>query len=238
MRTADRRIDCDAPMRLLVIEDYAPLANSVCQGLREAGYAVELARDGTAGLALALTTSFDAIVLDLMLPGVDGLQILQRLRQKQSPSGVLVLTARDGVEDRVKGLDLGADDYLVKPFAFEELLARVRSVIRRRYQSPQAKIHVGDLELDPKARTAARGGKPIALSAKEFTLLEYLASRRGEVVTRSEIWDHVYDFASEPSSNVVDVYIGYLRRKVDADHPQKLIHTRRGQGYVLEEAPR
>ena len=224
-------------MRLLVIEDYAPLANSVCQGLREAGYAVELAREGHAGLALALSTSFDAIILDLMLPGLDGLQLLERLREKGSAAGVLVLTARDGVEDRVKGLDLGADDYLVKPFAFPELRARVRSVIRRRYQSPAAKIQVGDLEVDPKARTAARSGKAIALSAKEFALLEYLASRRGEVVTRSEIWDHVYDFASEPSSNVVDVYIGYLRKKIDADHPQKLIHTRRGQGYVLEAPP-
>ena len=223
-------------MRLLVIEDYAPLANSVCQGLREAGYAVELARDGNSGLALALGTAFDAIVLDLMLPGLDGLQILERLRARQHPAGVLVLTARDSVEDRVKGLDLGADDYLVKPFAFEELLARVRSVIRRRYQSPGGKISVGDLEVDPKARTVARAGKPIVLSAKEFALLEYLASRPGQVVTRSEIWDHVYDFASEPSSNVVDVYIGYLRKKIDADHPKKLIHTRRGQGYVLEEA--
>ena len=221
-------------MRLLVIEDYAPLANSVCQGLREAGYAVDLARDGTDGLALAMSTPYDALVLDVMLPGVDGFEILRRVRAAQRPIAVLLLTARDTVKDRVRGLDLGADDYLVKPFAFEELLARVRSVIRRRYHPPQQTLKVADLELDSAARTAVRGGKPIVLSAKEFALLEYLLSRRGEVVTRGDIWDHVYDFASEPSSNVVDVYIGYLRKKIDHGHEVKLIHTRRGQGYVVE----
>ncbi len=221
-------------MRLLVIEDYAPLANSVCQGLREAGYAVDLARDGTEGLALAMSTPYDALVLDVMLPGVDGFEILRRVRAAQRPIAVLLLTARDTVKDRVSGLDLGADDYLVKPFAFEELLARVRSVIRRRYHAPQHTLKVADLELDPAARTVVRGGKPIVLSAKEFALLEYLVSRRGEVVTRGDIWDHVYDFASEPSSNVVDVYIGYLRKKIDQGHEVKLIHTRRGQGYVVE----
>jgi len=147
------------------------------------------------------------------------------------------LTARDTVGDRVKGLDLGADDYLVKPFAFEELLARVRAVIRRRYRSPESTIQVDDLEIDPVARVVKRGGKPVALSAREYSLLEYLAARRGQVVTRAEIWDHVYDFASEPNSNVVDVYIGYLRRKIDQGEKRALIQTRRGLGYVLGEHP-
>jgi len=221
-------------MRLLVIEDYAPLANSICQGLREAGYAVDLARDGTEGLALAIGTAYDALVLDVMLPGVDGFEILKQVRAAHRELAVVLLTARDSVKDRVHGLDLGADDYLVKPFAFEELLARVRSVLRRRYQSPDRTLGVADLTLDAVARTVTRAGKPIALSAKEFALLEYLVSRRGEVVTRGEIWEHVYDFASEPSSNVVDVYIGYLRRKIDHGHDVRLIHTRRGVGYVVE----
>ena len=221
-------------MRLLVIEDYAPLANSIGQGLREAGYSVDLARDGTRGLAVALGTPYDALVLDVMLPGVDGFEILQQVRAAHRQTAVLLLTARDAVKDRVRGLDLGADDYLVKPFAFEELLARVRSVIRRRYHSAQKTLKVADLELDTAAHTVMRAGTSISLSAKEFALLEYLISRRGEVATRGEIWDHVYDFASEPSSNVVDVYIGYLRKKIDAHHEVKLIHTRRGHGYVLE----
>ncbi len=223
-------------MRLLVIEDYAPLANSVCQGFREAGYAVELARDGAEGLALAMGAPFDALILDVMLPGLDGFEVLKAIRAAHRDLGVVLLTARDAVKDRVHGLDLGADDYLVKPFAFEELLARVRSVIRRRYKSPTGTFKVGDLELDASSRIVTRAGIPIVLSAKEFALLEYLISRRGEIVTRAEIWDHAYDFASEPSSNVVDVYIGYLRKKIDQGHEVKLIHTRRGQGYVVEVA--
>ncbi len=221
-------------MRLLVIEDYAPLANSVCQGLREAGYAVDLARDGTEGLALAMGGPYDALVLDVMLPGVDGFEVLKAIRAANKPIAVVLLTARDAVKDRVQGLDLGADDYLVKPFAFEELLARVRSVIRRRYQTVGRTLTVADLAVEVSSRAVSRAGKPVTLSAKEFALLEYLLSRRGEVVTRGEIWDHVYDFASEPSSNVVDVYIGYLRKKIDQGHDVKLIHTRRGLGYVLE----
>jgi DNA-binding response OmpR family regulator len=220
-------------MKVLVIEDYAPLAKSIVQGLREAGYTVESAGDGTEGLQLAETMNPDCIVLDIMLPGVDGLTVLSTLRSKNAQTPVVLLTARDSVGDRVKGLDLGADDYLVKPFAFEELLARVRVVIRRRYQSSANTIQVGDLELDTVGRVVKRGGASIALSAKEYALLEYLISRRGQVVTRAEIWDHVYDFAAEPSSNVVDVYIGYLRKKIDQGHDQKLIHTRRGLGYLV-----
>jgi DNA-binding response OmpR family regulator len=228
--------DTDArPMRVLVIEDYEPLARSVTQGLREAGYAVDVSGDGGEGLSFAQSSPYDAIVLDLMLPGIDGLSLLRRLRQQKNAAAVLILTARDQVADRVTGLDAGADDYLVKPFAFAELLARLRAVIRRRYQVQQNTIRVADLELDTSARTVRRGGAVIALSAREYALLEYLALRRGQVVTRAEIWEHVYDFASDPSSNVVDVYIGYLRRKIDQDRDRKLIHTRRGQGYLLEE---
>jgi DNA-binding response OmpR family regulator len=148
---------------------------------------------------------------------------------------VLVLTARDQVADRVAGLDLGADDYLVKPFAFEELLARLRSVIRRRYQAPSNVFRVGDLELDAAGRSVRRGGRPVALSGLEYVLLEYLAMRRGQVVSRAEIREHVYDFAAEPASNVVDVYVGYLRKKIDDGRAKKLIHTHRGLGYSLGE---
>jgi two-component system copper resistance phosphate regulon response regulator CusR len=161
--------------------------------------------------------------------------VLGRLRKRGCEAGVLILSARDGVDDRVKGLDGGADDYLVKPFSQPELLARVRSVIRRRYQSANKTIRVLDLEIDTTARSVKRGAKALSLSAKEYNLLEYLASRQGQIVSRADIWDHVYDFASEPSSNVIDVYIGYLRKKIDHDHELKLIHTRRGLGYVLGE---
>jgi DNA-binding response OmpR family regulator len=222
-------------MRVLVIEDYPPLAKSMRQGLSEAGFAVDSAADGPTGLELARAGTFDALVLDLMLPKLDGLTLLSTLRAEGSATPVLVLTARDATADRVKGLDLGADDYLVKPFAFEELVARLRAIIRRGYRSQQNIIRVGDLEIDTSARVVKRAGRGVVLSAREYMLLEYLAARRGQVVSRTEIWDHVYDFASDPSSNVVDVYIGYLRKKIDHDHPAKLIHTRRGQGYVLDE---
>jgi DNA-binding response OmpR family regulator len=222
-------------MRVLIVEDYPPLARSMRQGLTEAGYAVEHAADGAAGLELATSTAFDAVVLDLMLPKLSGLELLATLRERKIETPVLILTARDSVADRVTGLDRGADDYLVKPFAFEELLARLRALIRRRYQSSENVIKVADLEIDPAARSVRRAGKPVTLSAREFALLEYLAARKGQVVSRAEIWDHVYDFASDPASNVVDVYIGYLRKKIDQDHAVRLIHTRRGLGYVLEE---
>lgn len=222
-------------MRILVIEDYAPVARLLGEGLRHAGYAVDLATDGQEGLALAESGPYDAMVLDLMLPGMDGLSILERLRRRHDAVGVVIVTGRHALDDRVKGLNLGADDYLIKPFAFEELLARLRAVIRRRYHACASTIRVGDLEVDTVARKVRRGSRPVALSAREYAVLEYLARRRDHVVTRAEIWDHVYDFASEPSSNVIDVYIGYLRRKIDAGHSTPLIQTRRGQGYVLGE---
>jgi len=223
-------------MRVLVVEDYEPLARSLVQGLREAAYAVDVTGDGALALELAQTNSYDALVLDLMMPKVDGLSVLRRLRASGSSAGVLIITARDEVPDRVGALDLGADDYLVKPFAFDELLARLRAVIRRRYRSAQNLVRVGDLELDGAARTVRRAGRAIALSAREFALLEYLALRRGQIVTRTEIWEHVYDFAAEPSSNVVDVYVGYLRRKLGDGEggAPRLIQTHRGIGYALE----
>jgi two-component system OmpR family response regulator len=222
-------------LRILVIEDYAPLRRSLIQGLREAGFAVDAAADGQEGLANALSGSYDTVVLDLMLPKVDGTDILKALRKRGIHTPVLILTARDGLSDRVQGLDLGADDYLVKPFAFPELLARIRALIRRFYDAPASTIHVADLAIDTAARVVQRGGRSIDLSAREYVLLEYLALRKGRVVTRAEIWDHLYDFASDPASNVIDVYIGYLRRKIDGGHAVKLIHTRRGLGYTLVE---
>jgi DNA-binding response OmpR family regulator len=223
-------------MRVLLVEDYEPLARSLAQGLREAGYALDVASDGEEGLGLAQANAYDALLLDLMVPKLDGLTILRRLRAGGSNAGVLIITARDQVSDRVDGLDLGADDYLIKPFAFDELLARLRAVIRRRYGSPANVLRIGDVELDLGARTVRRGGQVVPLSAREFALLEYLALRRGQVVTRAEIWAHVYDFAAEPSSNVVDVYVGYLRRKLGdgEEGASRLIRTHRGLGYSFE----
>jgi DNA-binding response OmpR family regulator len=220
-------------MRVLLVEDYEPLARSLAQGLREAGYAVDRSADGEEGLGFAESNPYDAIVLDVMLPKMDGLSVLKTLRERQNPAAVLMLTARDQLADRVAGLDAGADDYLVKPFELAELLARLRAVIRRRYNVGEAVIRIADLEVDTAARVVKRAGLAVALSAREYALLEYLALRKEQIVTRAEIWEHVYDFASDPSSNVVDVYIGYLRKKIDADHEPKLIQTRRGLGYLL-----
>lgn len=224
-------------MRILLIEDYEPLVRSLEQGLREAGYVLDVARDGEDGLSHAQTDAYDAIVLDLMVPKIDGLTILERIRKGGRTTPILVLTARDQVSDRVTGLDLGADDYMVKPFAFAELLARLRSVIRRGYRASSNLLAIGDLEIDTAGRLVRRAGKAVELSAREYALLEYLASRCGQVVTRAEIWEHVYDFAADPSSNVIDVYIGYLRRKVDQGHARKLIRTHRGLGYSLGGEP-
>lgn len=224
-------------MRLLLIEDYAPLARALERGLREAGYAVDSAADGERGLALAAAAAHDVVVLDLMLPNLDGFTVLARLRAEGNPAGVIILTAKQGVSDRIKGLDLGADDYVMKPFAFDELLARIRSVIRRRQGQPHNVITVGDLEIDTTARSVRRGDRAISLSTREYALLEYLALRQGQTVTRPEIVEHVYDFLSAPASNVVDVYIGYLRRKIDQEGEAKLIHTRRGLGYCLGAPP-
>lgn len=220
-------------MRLLVVEDYATLRESLARGLRDTGYAVDATGDGTEGLWFAQNNPYDVIILDLMLPGLSGTKILEQLRKSGNTVHVLVLTARDSIADRVATLDLGADDYLVKPFAFEELAARLRALVRRKYERNDHVIRVADLEVDTVKRAAKRDGEVIPLSAREYALLEYLANRAGHVVTRSELWEHVYDFAAEPASNVLDVYISHLRRKIDDGRDTKLIHTKRGQGYVL-----
>jgi DNA-binding response OmpR family regulator len=221
-------------MRVLLVEDYMPLRESVTQALEEAGFAVDASADGEEGLWYARSSDYDAIVLDIVLPKLDGLSVLQQLRKAGSRTPVLLLTAKDTVADRVTGLDLGADDYLVKPFALEELLARVRALLRRKYDAADPIIRVQDLEVNTVSRIVRRGGERIDLTAREYALLEFLARRMGEIVSRTEIWEHVYDFRSTVESNVVDVYVGYLRKKIECGGLPRLIHTRRGQGYVLE----
>jgi two-component system copper resistance phosphate regulon response regulator CusR len=222
-------------MRLLVVEDFSLLRDSLVLGLRDAGYAVDEARDGATGKRMALTIAYDLVVLDIMLPGVDGLTILQALRQTGSTASVLLLTARDAPADRVRGLDMGADDYLVKPFEFGEFMARVRALLRRRYDQKSPVMKIGDLAIDTAARRVSRGEATIDLTAREYSLLSYMAMRRGEVITRTDIWEHVYDENANAQSNVVDVFIGHLRRKIERNNSPRLIHTRRGLGYVLEE---
>jgi DNA-binding response OmpR family regulator len=221
------------PMRVLVVEDYAPIQNAVAKSLREAGFAVDATDNGVDGLWLASNNSYDVVVLDLMLPGLDGLTLLERLRARGHSTHVLILTARDTVPDRVRGLDLGADDYLVKPFAMDELLARVRALARRAYCAKNPALRVADLLIDTIRQAVSRGGEPIVLTAREYALLEYLAMRAGEIVPRTDIWEHVYEFNAEADSNVVDVYIGYLRRKIERPDRPALIHTVRGAGYSL-----
>ncbi len=221
-------------MRVLLVEDYTPLRESVAQTLEEAGLAVDASADGEEGLWYAQSGDYDVIVLDIVLPKLDGLSILKQLRQAGSRTPVLLLTAKDTVADRVTGLDLGADDYLIKPFALEELLARVRALLRRKYAAADPLIRVQDLEVNTVSHIVHRAGERVDLTAREYALLEFLAHRAGEIVSRTEIWEHVYDFCSTVESNVVDVYIGYLRKKIERPHLPRLIHTRRGQGYVLE----
>ena len=218
-----------------MVEDYEPLRTSIVRGLREAGHAVDGAADGEDGLEFAVSDVYDVIVLDVMLPKIDGFAILRRLRDKRIGSRVLILTAKDTVADRVNGLDLGADDYLVKPFAFEELVARVRALQRREYKKNSPLIEIGDLAIDTVARTVRRGGERVDLTAREYSILEVLAFRTGHIVTREEIWDRIYDFGAERNSNVVDVYIGYIRRKLENGGRPRLLHTKRGIGYVLAE---
>jgi DNA-binding response OmpR family regulator len=227
----------DMKMRLLVVEDYRPLQQSLVKGLREAGFAVDTTRDGKEGLWYATSNEYDVIILDLMLPGMDGLEILRKMRNQGKKSHVLILTAKDTVQDRVTGLDIGADDYLVKPFAFEELMARVRALLRRSYRQKNPSIKIKDLQLDLTSQRVWRCQEEIQLTPREYVLLEYLAMRAGQMVSRSDIWEHVYEFSSSASSNVVDVYIGYLRRKIERPNKLALIHTVRGRGYLLGETP-
>jgi DNA-binding response OmpR family regulator len=224
-------------MRILVAEDHSILADSIAEGLRGEGYAVDLAPDGEVAQHLIRTHSYDCVLLDIMLPRRSGWLVLQEMRRQGKRTPVLCLTARDAVEDRVKGLDLGADDYLVKPFAWDELVARIRSLVRRGYGQHGDRIVIGDLEIDLAGRTVRRAGKLLNLTAREFGLLQYLALRQGQIVSRTEIWEHLYDQNDESMSNVVDVYIGYLRSKLEKGFAGKLIHTRRGQGYFLRAEP-
>ncbi len=221
-------------MKLLVVEDYEPLRRSLVRGLVEAGFAVDEAKDGEEGLWLAKGEDYDAIVLDVMLPKLDGLTVLARLREAGRPTHVLLLTARDAVADRVAGLNAGADDYLVKPFAFDELLARVHALVRRRYEAKSPLVRVADLELDRATRRVRRGARAVELTAKQYALLELLALRQGQVVSRDDLWAHMYGFDADLESNLLEVYVAQLRRRLEANGEPRLLHTRRGMGYVLE----
>ncbi len=220
-------------MRVLVIEDEPGIAQFVCQGLRESGYAVDLASNGEEGLDYALVAEYDAIVLDILLPKINGLKLLEQMRSQGIKVPVLLLTALDTVEDRVKGLNAGADDYLIKPFAFSELLARIQALLRRPPLQLGTVLRVGDLEMDTARREVSRAGRLIELSQREFALLEYLMRHPCQVLTRTQIAEHIWNFDFFNESNVVDVYIGYLRRKLDRGFNQSLIHTLRGVGYRI-----
>lgn len=222
-------------MRLLFVEDEPDLREVLKKQLQASGYSVDACGDGLEALDYARLTAYDAIILDIMLPGLDGLSVLQKLRTSGSKTPVLLLTARGSVEDRVVGLDLGADDYLVKPFAFDELVARLRVLLRRSGGQVSNVLHCGDLKMDISSRSVARSGRELQLSAKEFAVLEYLLRNQGVVLARETIENHVWDYDFEGGSNVVDVYIRYLRKKVDDGFEQKLIQTVRGAGYVLKE---
>ncbi|MCA9092491.1 MAG: response regulator transcription factor [Planctomycetaceae bacterium] len=217
-------------MRLLLIEDDVDLRRVVATALEEEGYAVDVAADGEEGLHKALTWEYDALILDVMLPKLDGWEVLSKLREKKSVP-VLMLTARDGVNDRVRGLDGGADDYLVKPFDLSELCARIRSLIRRSVGKPQAQFEIGDLVVDTVSKCVLKSGAPVPLTAKEYSMFEFLALRRGELVTRTMLYDHLFDEYDDSLSNLVDVYISNLRRKLG----RELITTRRGQGYLIDD---
>src|SRR3989304_4325115 len=222
-------------MRILLVEDELDLAGIIKQGLAEAGYAVDMAHDGEEGLYMAETYPVDAIILDIMLPIVDGIEVLKTLRKKGILTPVILLTARDALLDKIKGLDTGADDYLTKPFVFDELLARIRSLLRRKATVKEAVIRVADLGADRASHQVKRAGKSVPLSAKEYSLLEFLAYRRGNVVSRTDIVEHIYNEEAEMDSNVADVDINYLRNKIDRDHRKKLICPVGGPGHILKK---
>jgi two-component system copper resistance phosphate regulon response regulator CusR len=221
-------------MRILVVEDEPKTSAYLAKGLGESGFVVDVAADGEAGLALAIPGDYALLIVDVMLPRRDGFSLVSNLRRAGVPTPVVFLTARDHVEDRVRGLDLGADDYLVKPFAFSELLARIRSVLRRGAPHPPDQLRVADLEIDFPRQRVARSGRRIELTAKEFALLSLLARRAGQPLSRTVIAEQVWDMNFDPGSNVVDVHVRRLRSKVDDPFERKLIHTVRGVGYLLE----
>jgi DNA-binding response OmpR family regulator len=220
-------------MRILVVEDEPAAAAVLAKGLREHAYAVDTAADGRRALEHASVNEYDLIILDLMLPGLDGLEVCRRLRRSGAALPILMLTARGEPDDRVEGLDVGADDYLPKPYHFPELLARVRALLRRGPAFASSTLAVEDLTIDTRARRVQRAGQTIPLTAKEYALLDFLARRPGEVVGRAQIAEHVWDDSFDPVSNLIEVYIQRLRRKIDDGHAVRLIHTRRGAGYVL-----
>ena len=221
-------------MRLLLVEDEKKVSSFIKKGLEEEGYAVDLALDGETGLMMGLDGVHDLIILDLNLPGKDGLSVLRELRQTKVTTPVLLLTVRTAIEDKVIGLDTGADDYLTKPFAFQELLARVRALLRRQTEAEAPLLKVADLTLDPARRLVFRGEEKIELTTKEFALLDYFMRNPDRVLTRTMIADHVWDYDFDPMTNVIDVYVNYLRNKIETGHEPKLIHTVRGAGYVLK----
>ncbi len=222
-------------MRILLAEDERDLNRIIAKKLTADGYSVDCCFDGAEALDYAASADYDVMVLDIMMPKLDGLAVLRTLRQRGDATPVLLLTARDAVADRVKGLDSGANDYLVKPFSLEELAARLRALTRTRYGQASAALTVADLTLDSASHTVTRGGRPITLSAKEFQLLEYLMHNQGRVLSREQIENHIWNFDYEGGTNVVDVYISYLRKKIDGGQAVKLIHTVRSRGYVLKE---
>jgi len=222
-------------MRILVIEDEVKIAQFIKRGLKEEGYAVDVANDGEEGHFLLSSNEYDAIILDLMLPKIDGLTLCRTLRKEGNQTPIIMLTAKDTVKDKVKGLDSGADDYLPKPFAFEELLARVRVVLRKKDSRVQTQLKVDDLNLDLLTHKVTRGDREIDLTVKEYALLEYLMRNAGNIVTRTMISEHVWDINFDTFTNVIDVYINYLRNKIDSGFADKMIHTVRGKGYLLKK---
>jgi len=221
-------------MRILVIEDHATLRGSLVQFLREAAFVVDSTGTGDEGLWYATEHPYDVILLDLMLPGMDGMEILRSLRKKQIAVFILVISARDGLEDRLEALNSGADDYLTKPFPLAEVHARIHALLRRKYAKKDPVLGIADLVIDPLKRSVSRAGNLIDLTALEYRLLEYLAFRNGEVVSRTDIWEHVFEDSTGGNSNIADVYVGYLRRKLNVGDLPNLIQTRRGQGFILE----
>lgn len=220
-------------MRILVVEDDIDGGRVLSKGLREQAFAVDLAQDGPAAIHKAFVNSYDLIILDLMLPGKDGREVCQELRQSGNSVPIIMLTARDQVPDRIAGLNAGADDYVTKPFDIGELLARIHALLRRRDRLMGPTLRVSDLQIDTHQRKVTREGRPVPLTGKEYALLEYLAWREGAVVGRAEISEHVWDESYDPTSNLIEVYVQRLRRKVDTGYPIRLIHTRRGEGYQL-----
>ncbi len=221
-------------MRILVVEDERTLANLIKEGLEEENFSVDVAYDGEEGLFLAENEPYDAIILDIMLPKVDGIEILKQVRAKGIKTPVLMLTAKSSIEDKVLGLDSGADDYLTKPFSFEELLARLRAILRRAFGETDNVVRVADLELNLNTHEVKRGGVKIELSYKEYALLEYLVLNKNKLLTRSQISEHIYDYEYDFDSNVIDVMIARLRKKIDKGFDRKLIHTVRGAGYMIK----